>query len=195
MYTPLFAKLMNIFSRFWNWLLSIFWKKQMSVTIIGLSNAGKTTLVKALMGQRDEDSIPTIGVEEKKFSKGGIEIKAWDIGGHKQFQFLWGSYCQNANAILFVLDAADEAAVEESAGKVRELLASEAIDRIPLLICGNKCDLPGALSEEQLISRFADIEGRDVALFSISAREAVNAQSYINTYVVVLHFVMLTAHL
>lgn len=151
----------------------------MSITIIGLSNAGKTTLVKALMGQKDEDSIPTIGVEEKKFSKGGIEIKAWDIGGHKQFQFLWGSYCQNADAILFVLDAADESAIEESAGKIRELVKNESLEKIPLLICGNKCDLPKALNEEQLISRFADIEGRDVALFTISAKEEMNLDSVI----------------
>ncbi|KAH0793682.1 ADP-ribosylation factor family protein [Histomonas meleagridis] len=153
----------------------------MSITIVGLSNAGKTTLIKALIGESTEETVPTIGVEQTNFTKGGVEISAWDIGGHKQFQFLWGSYCQNSNAILYVLDAADDAAIEESATKISELVSNKAIDSIPILICGNKIDLPEALNADQLISRLRlpEIEGHDIALFTISAKEQTNLDSVV----------------
>ena len=53
---------MNIFERFWRWLMSLFFQKELVVTVIGLSGAGKTTLVKAFSGEdpEAEDPSPTL---------------------------------------------------------------------------------------------------------------------------------------
>lgn len=173
---------MSFFAKFWDWLMSLFWKKEMSITILGLSNAGKSTLVRALMGAPSEDTVPTIGVETNTFKKGGVNIKAWDIGGHKQFQFLWPTYCQNADAILYVLDASDESAIEESTTQLHDLAKDENVGTCPILICGNKEDIKGALPAEQLSEklRLKEIEGHDIAIFTISAKEKTHLDSVVN---------------
>ena len=170
----------GIFRRFWEWLRGLFLSKKMDVAIIGLSNAGKTTLVHALMGEPKE-TVPTVGVVSHSFKKGNVNIHAWDMGGHKQYQFMWKSYCQNSNAILFVLDASDENAIEESSRKLDEMLSDADLERIPILVCGNKCDIDGSMSAEDLISRMRlnEVEGndRDISLFVISAKEMTNLDS------------------
>ena len=173
---------MDFLKRAWEWLMSLFWHKEMSIAILGLSNAGKSTLVQTLMGGPQKETVPTIGLDKQTFKKGGVELKTYEIGGHKQFQFLWNTYCQNANAILFILDASDENAVEESAIKIRELIDDESIENIPILVCGNKIDLKEALNDEQLISRLrlSEFENRDIALFTISAKENIKLDNVVN---------------
>ena len=118
---------MSFFGKIWDWLIGLLWKKEMSITIIGLSNAGKSTLIQSLMGSKDQETVPTIGVQCNSFVKGSVEIKAWDIGGSSQFQFLWPTYCHNANAILYVCDAADENAIEQSANQLHDLFSNNTI--------------------------------------------------------------------
>jgi len=51
-----------MFKRMMDWLKSLFWNKELEISIIGLQNAGKSTLVNTLAtGKFDEDTIPTIG--------------------------------------------------------------------------------------------------------------------------------------
>jgi ADP-ribosylation factor-like protein 8 len=54
----------------------------MELSLIGLQNAGKTSLVNVLTtGQFQEDLIPTVGFNMRKVTKGGVTIKLWDMGG------------------------------------------------------------------------------------------------------------------
>ena len=48
------------------------------ITLIGLQNSGKTTLLNVLAaGEFKEDSIPTVGFNMKKVTKGHVTIKAY----------------------------------------------------------------------------------------------------------------------
>lgn len=38
----------GVFTWLWDWLLWMFWATEMDVTIVGLQNAGKTSLVRVL---------------------------------------------------------------------------------------------------------------------------------------------------
>lgn len=50
------------------------------ITLIGLQNSGKTTLLNVLAaGEFKEDSIPTVGFNMKKVVKGHVTIKAYFI--------------------------------------------------------------------------------------------------------------------
>lgn len=58
----------------------------MELSLIGLQNAGKTSLVNVLTtGQFQEDLIPTVGFNMRKVTKGGVTIKLWDMGGQVGF--------------------------------------------------------------------------------------------------------------
>ena len=66
---------MDFITSFLNWLKSLFFKQgcliliiEMELTLVGLQNSGKTTLVNVLAnGQFTEDMIPTVGFNMRYF--------------------------------------------------------------------------------------------------------------------------------
>jgi GTPase SAR1 family protein len=61
---------------------SLFFHKEMELSLIGLQNAGKSSLVNVLTtGAFHEDMIPTVGFNMRKVTKGAVTIKMWDLGG------------------------------------------------------------------------------------------------------------------
>jgi len=58
------------------------WTREIEISIVGLQNAGKSTLMSTLAeGGFNEDTIPTIGFNFKRMKKGGVRLNVWDLGG------------------------------------------------------------------------------------------------------------------
>ncbi|KAG0306123.1 ADP-ribosylation factor-like protein 8B [Dissophora globulifera] len=160
-----------------NWLRSLFFKTEMELTLVGLQNSGKTTLVNVIAsGQFSEDMIPTVGFNMRKVTKGNVTMKLWDIGGQPRFRSMWERYCRGVNAIVFVIDAADHDKLDAARTELRNLLDKPQLANIPVLVLGNKNDLPGALTVEQIIEVMGlkQIASREVSCYSISAKNQVN---------------------
>lgn len=167
----------------WEWLTSWFWREEMEVTLVGLQNSGKTTLVNVLTsGDFSEDMIPTVGFNMRKIQKGRVTLKVWDIGGQPRFRSMWERYCRGVNAIVFVVDAADEARMETARNELHVLLEKPQLHAIPVLVLGNKNDLAEALTAEQLIERLglSEITTQEVSCYSISAKNKVNLDITLN---------------
>lgn len=165
------------FYSFLDWLRSLFFREEMEVTLVGLQNSGKTTLVNVLAtGQFTEDMIPTVGFNMRKVTKGRVILKIWDIGGQPRFRSMWERYCRGVNAIIFVVDAADGAKLDMARNELRNLLDKPQLAGIPVLVLGNKNDLSGALTAEQLVERLglASVTTQEVSCYSISAKNQVN---------------------
>ncbi len=74
-------KELGFFERIIEWIKSLFFNKELELAILGIQNAGKTTLVNVMANnQFDEDTIPTIGFNFRKLKKGKVEFKMWDLG-------------------------------------------------------------------------------------------------------------------
>jgi ADP-ribosylation factor-like protein 8 len=75
-----------------------------------------------------------------------------------------------------VVDSVDEEKLDSAKKELHELLSKPALGGIPLLVLGNKNDLPKALGTDQLIERLElkSITGREVCCYSISAKNQVN---------------------
>lgn len=97
--------------------------------------------------------IPTVGFNMRKITKGNVTIKLWDIGGQPRFRSMWERYCRGVNAIVFMVDAADTDKMEAAKNELMQLLEKPQLEAIPVLVLGNKKDLPNALDERQLIER------------------------------------------
>ena len=68
--------MMGFFNKFLSWVKSKFFNKELEIAIVGLQNAGKTTLVKAITdGTYEEDTIPTIGFNRHEIKKGIASLK------------------------------------------------------------------------------------------------------------------------
>ncbi|KAK6747286.1 hypothetical protein RB195_000475 [Necator americanus] len=175
--TVLYSKMFAMINRVLEWFRSLFWKEEMELTLVGLQNSGKTTFVNVIAsGQFTEDMIPTVGFNMRKITKGNVTIKLWDIGGQPRFRSMWERYCRGVNAIVFMVDAADEDKLEASRNELMQLLDKAQLDAIPVLVLGNKKDLPGALDERQLIERMnlSAIQNREICCYSISCKEKEN---------------------
>jgi ADP-ribosylation factor-like protein 8 len=62
-------------------------------------------------------------------------------------------YCRGVNAIVYMVDAADGEKIEAARNELHNLLEKPQLQGIPVLVLGNKRDLPGALDENGLIQR------------------------------------------
>ena len=83
--------------------------------------------------------------------KGKVSFNVWDLGGQDRFRESWEKYCRQSDVILFVIDSVDLSVMEEARENLHKLLEWPSLDGIPLLILGNKNDIDGALTEEELI--------------------------------------------
>ncbi|KAF1963479.1 ADP-ribosylation factor family protein [Byssothecium circinans] len=167
----------SIFRRIYDWLLRLFWATEMDITMIGLQNAGKTSLLRVLAGgEFTVDSIPTVGFNMKRVQKGHVTLKCWDLGGQPRFRSMWERYCRGVNAMVFIVDSADRDALPVAREELKLLLEKPALDGIPLLVLGNKSDLPNKMSVDELIEalNLKAVSHREVSCYGISAKEETN---------------------
>ncbi|PIG84939.1 ADP-ribosylation factor family protein [Aspergillus arachidicola] len=93
-------------------------KEEYSVLLLGLDNAGKTTLlsqIKALYQPRPEGApapnpgktVPTVGQNVATINLPEMYLKIWDVGGQLTMRNLWQSYYSSCHAIIFVVDSTD----------------------------------------------------------------------------------------
>ncbi|KNC83734.1 ADP-ribosylation factor-like protein 8B-A [Sphaeroforma arctica JP610] len=162
-----------------DYFMSLFWKEEMELTLVGLQNSGKTTFVNVIAsGQYTEDMLPTVGFNMRKVTKGNVTIKLWDIGGQPRFRSMWERYCRGVNAIVYMVDAAekDSEKVNQSKTVLLQLLEKPALQGIPVLILGNKNDLPGAMSVDDIINSWdlKSVTSREVCCYSISCKNQNN---------------------
>ncbi|XP_078436686.1 ADP-ribosylation factor-like protein 8b [Wolffia australiana] len=174
---------MGLWDAFLNWLRSLFFKQEMELSLIGLQNAGKTSLVNVIAtGGYSEDMIPTVGFNMRKVTKGNVTIKLWDLGGQPRFRSMWERYCRAVSAIVYVVDAADRESLQISKSELHDLLSKPSLAGIPLLILGNKVDKPEALSKQDFAEQMEvrSISNREVFYFMISCKNSTNINSVID---------------
>ena len=61
-------------------------KPEPNILILGLDNAGKTTLLNYLTHENNKNTKPTPGVNAKSIQCGGIKLNVYDLGGKKQLE-------------------------------------------------------------------------------------------------------------
>ncbi|GAA5879697.1 hypothetical protein JCM5296_001910 [Sporobolomyces johnsonii] len=166
-----------MFQALLNWLRSLFWSTTLDCALIGLQNAGKTSLVNVLAhGQFSPSMIPTIGFNLRKVQKGNVTLKLWDIGGQPRFRSMWERYCRGVSAIVWVLDSADPSTFPAARAELHALLEKGVLVGIPLLVLANKNDVEGCAKVEEVIDALdlASIANREVSCYSISAKSQRN---------------------
>jgi GTP-binding protein SAR1 len=132
----------------WFLKLSGIYTKKVSLLIIGLDNAGKTTMLGLLANDQIKYHEPTYHPNMELVQVGGIEFKAHDLGGHLSARRLWQSYYINSSCIIFMVDSTDIERMKESCNELANILVD--VNHIPVLVLGNKNDSQSACSEVEL---------------------------------------------
>ena len=90
-------------------------KTEARILILGLDNAGKTTIVRKLSDQEIASVQPTQGFNIKTVMHNEkLKLNIWDIGGQKNIRPYWRTYYDTSNAIIYVIDSSDRRRLEET---------------------------------------------------------------------------------
>lgn len=86
----------------------LFKRKDMRVLMLGLDQAGKTTILYKLKLGEVVSCIPTIGFNVETVEVGKCNFTVWDVGGQDKIRPLWRHYYPNTQAVVFVIDSTDK---------------------------------------------------------------------------------------
>uniref|UniRef100_A0A672IZF9 ADP-ribosylation factor-like protein 14 n=1 Tax=Salarias fasciatus TaxID=181472 RepID=A0A672IZF9_SALFA len=131
---------------------------QVEVLLLGLDNAGKSTLLYKLKHNMSVSTVPTIGFNvemlEAKKNRKSIGVTVWDVGGQGQMREHWPSFHANASAVVFVVDSADQERMKEARHELEATLGSEQLRGRPVVLVANKQDVNGALTVTEMKDKF-----------------------------------------
>ncbi|KAJ3334087.1 hypothetical protein HDU76_011611 [Blyttiomyces sp. JEL0837] len=155
-------------------------KEEFFIIILGLDNAGKTTLLERIKATYTGAKAlapskvgPTVGLNIGKIEVGRIRLNFWDLGGQSELRRLWDKYYSESHAIVYVIDSSDPDRIEEAKETFESIITNDEIEGIPLLMLANKADKPGSISVPALKEIFNQLAlklgARDSKVMSISA--------------------------
>jgi len=119
----------KLISRAWQKRSAYGKKTTMKIVVVGLDNAGKTTVIDLLSGKKLSEVInqtPTTMVNQVNLPSKDVNLVAWDFGGQVQHR---EAYLQNPeeyfiglDLVVFVIDTQDSTRYEDSLGYFTQLL-------------------------------------------------------------------------
>jgi len=126
------------------------YQKKAKLVLLGLDNAGKTTLLQMLREGRVAATSPTLHGTSEELQVGDVTFTAHDLGGHAQARRVWQTYTPAVDAVVFVVDATARDRFDEARRELAGLMDNDQVQSVPILVLGNKIDAPGAVGEDTL---------------------------------------------
>ncbi|XP_026645621.1 putative ADP-ribosylation factor-like protein 5C [Microtus ochrogaster] len=116
------------------------------VIIVGLDNAGKTTILYQFLSNEMVHTCSTIGsnVEEIVFRK--TRFLMWDLGGQEALRSSWDTYYSSTEFVILVIDSTDWNWLPTTREELYKMLAHEALQDASVLIFANKQDVKDSMS-------------------------------------------------
>ncbi|PIK55571.1 putative ADP-ribosylation factor-like protein 13B [Apostichopus japonicus] len=122
-------------------------RRNVTLLLVGLDNAGKTTALKGIQGEPLDDIAPTLGYTYVDLQLDNFDIKVFDLGGGKRIRGIWKSYYAEVHGVIFVIDASAEDRLTECQETLQMVLNQDYVKGKRVLILANKQDKEGALDE------------------------------------------------
>jgi ADP-ribosylation factor-like protein 2 len=72
-------------------------EREIRFLVLGLDNAGKTTIVKKLKNEPLNTISPTLGFNIETIEFGSINLNIWDIGGQTSLRAYWKNYFEETD--------------------------------------------------------------------------------------------------
>ena len=134
----------NTFTKMWN---KLFPEKEYRILMLGLDNAGKTTILYKMKLGETINTVPTVGFNVETVEYKNLKFTTFDVGGQAKIRPLWRHYYQNTDAIIFVVDSTDterfnnnDDDIGSCHSELHKLLEEDELKNQPLLIFANKQD-------------------------------------------------------
>ena len=152
----------------------------MRILMLGLDNAGKTTIVRKFNGEEIDTIAPTLGFNIKTLEmttedNSTYTLNIFDVGGQKTLRSYWRNYFEETDGLIWVVDSADIMRLKQCKQELDILLKEERLAGASLLIFANKQDLKSSKTKEEIaeILGLGDpkhYKGRHFHVFGCSAK-------------------------
>ncbi|CAF2925505.1 unnamed protein product [Rotaria sp. Silwood2] len=135
-----------LFSKIW----ALFGNEEHKIIIVGLDNAGKTTILYQFLMNEVVHTSPTIGsnVEEVVFKN--IRFLMMDIGGQESLRSSWQTYFAQTEYVILVVDSTDRERLPLTKQELFRMLQSEELRSASVLIFANKQDIKDSMSSAEI---------------------------------------------
>ena len=165
----IFKKMGFILSKIFGDLFS---NQEVRLLILGLDNAGKTTLLYQMQFGEVKVTVPTLGFNVESVKYENINFQMWDLGGQSEIRPYWRCYYPKTNAVIFVIDSSDKERLDIAKQELFLLLQEDDLKGVPIAILANKQDVEGCLTDAQISENMAltDIKNRQWAIFKTIAK-------------------------
>ncbi|KAM9928029.1 hypothetical protein OXX59_002113 [Metschnikowia pulcherrima] len=126
----------------------------MRILMLGLDNAGKTTILYRLKLGKTSKTVPTVGFNVETVKHRNVSFAVWDCGGQERIRPLWRHYFTGTNALIYVVDSSDLDRLDESRKELMRVISDKELANCLLIVLANKQDVAGAIKPKDLIERF-----------------------------------------
>ncbi|KAK2536436.1 hypothetical protein Q9233_003204 [Columba guinea] len=123
---------------------------QHKVIIVGLDNAGKTTILYQFLMNEVVHTSPTIGSNVEEIVVKNTHFLMWDIGGQESLRSSWNTYYSNTEFIILVVDSIDRERLSITKEELYRMLAHEDLQKAAVLIFANKQDMKGCMTAAEI---------------------------------------------
>ncbi|CCF60254.1 hypothetical protein KAFR_0J01900 [Kazachstania africana CBS 2517] len=131
-------------------LSKLFGSREMKILMLGLDNAGKTTILYKLKLNKIKTSTPTVGFNVETVTYKNIKFNMWDVGGQERLRPLWRHYFPATSALIFVIDCSDRERFNEAKEELYSIISEKEMENVVLLVWANKQDLKGSLKPQEI---------------------------------------------
>lgn len=114
-------------------------KEEKWLLMLGLDNAGKTSLMYRMKDNAFSEQVPTVGLNMETAVYKSYSLTVWDVGG--KARNMWKHYFEENSAVAFVIDATDLEWLVVAKMELWALLSESVLKDVPFLVYLNKQDL------------------------------------------------------
>lgn len=151
------------------------------VVVFGAGAVGKSALtIQFVQGYFITDYDPTIEDSYKRVllvDNENVQLDILDTAGQDDFAPMRTSYMRQGKGFIIVYAIDDRASFEEVEVFYHELIRTKGTNKVPIVICGNKCDLEekrvvGKTEGEELAKKLNSMFYETSALSNINIEDA-----------------------
>ena len=120
------------------------------VVMVGLDNAGKSTILYRMHLGDVIATHPTVGSNVEEVVHRNVRFRVWDLGGQDKLRKVWSTYYSGAHAVVLVVDSMDPDRLPLVYEELTAIAGSEELRTAALLVLANKQDVNGAMSAVEI---------------------------------------------
>ncbi|KAK9460017.1 ADP-ribosylation factor family-domain-containing protein [Lipomyces oligophaga] len=114
--------------------------REMRILMLGLDNAGKTSIVRALLHKDVREVTPTLGFAISSVPYESYTLNIWDVGGQLSLRPFWRNYYEKTDALIWVVDATALNRLSDCRAELDAVVSDDRLTGAGLLVLVNKID-------------------------------------------------------